>query len=89
MSLLFVLVVGGMIGWLASVVMRTDDGQGVLLDVMVGIVGALIAGILLTPVLGGAPITSGSFDLLSLVVSLLGAAMLLSIISMFRRSLLR
>lgn len=78
-----------MIGWLASVVMRTDDGQGVLLDVMVGIVGALIAGILLTPVLGGAPITSGSFDLLSLVVSLLGAAMLLSIISMFRRSLLR
>lgn len=89
MTLILILIVGGIIGWLASIVMRTDAQQGVLLNVVVGIVGALIAGVLLTPLLGGAPITSGAFDVLSLVVSFLGAIILLAIVNLFRRGSVR
>lgn len=89
MTLVFILIVGGVIGWLASIVMRTDAEQGVLLNVVVGVVGAVISGLLLTPLLGGAPITSGSFDLLSLVVAFLGAVILLAIVNLFRRGSMR
>jgi uncharacterized membrane protein YeaQ/YmgE (transglycosylase-associated protein family) len=89
MTLIMILIVGGVIGWLASIVMRTDGQQGIFLNVVVGIVGALIAGVLVTPFLGGAPITSGNFDILSLVVSFLGAVVLLAIINLFRRGSVR
>ena len=71
MTLLLVLVVGGVIGWLASILMRTDAQQGIFLNVVVGVVGALIAGVLITPLIGGAPITSGAFDIMSLFASFL------------------
>ena len=89
MTLIFVLIVGGVIGWLASIVMRTDAQQGILLNIVVGIVGALLAGFLITPLIGGAPITSGSFDLMSLVASFIGAVVLLAIINLFRRGSMR
>lgn len=89
MTLILVLIVGGIIGWLASMLMRTDGQQGVLLNVVVGIVGALIAGALVTPLIGGAPITSGSFDVLSLFSSFLGAVILLAIVNLFRRGSIR
>lgn len=89
MTLILVLIIGGIIGWLASIVMRTDAQQGVLLNVVVGIVGALIAGVLITPLIGGAPITSGTFDLMSLLASFLGAVVLLAIINLFRRGSMR
>jgi uncharacterized membrane protein YeaQ/YmgE (transglycosylase-associated protein family) len=88
-GLLIVLVVGGIIGWLASLVMRTDGQQGIVLNVVVGIVGALIAGFLLTPVLGGAPITTGALDIRSLLVSFLGAVVLLAIVNLVRRGSVR
>ena len=89
MTLILVLVVGGIIGWLASIVMRTDAQQGIFLNVVVGIVGALIAGVVLTPLIGGAPITSGSFDFMSLLASFLGAVLLLAILNLFRRGSVR
>jgi uncharacterized membrane protein YeaQ/YmgE (transglycosylase-associated protein family) len=89
MTLILILIVGGVIGWLASILMRTDAQQGVLLNVVVGIVGALIAGVLVTPLIGGAPITSGTFDVMSLVASFLGAVILLAIINLFRRGSVR
>lgn len=89
MTLILVLVVGGVIGWLASIVMRTDAQQGILLNIVVGIVGALIAGVLITPLIGGAPITSGAFDVMSLLASFLGAVVLLAIINLFRRGSMR
>jgi uncharacterized membrane protein YeaQ/YmgE (transglycosylase-associated protein family) len=88
MTLILVLVVGGIIGWLASIVMRTDAQQGILLNI-VGIVGALIAGVLITPLIGGAPITSGTFDFMSLLASFLGAVVLLAIVNLFRRGSVR
>jgi uncharacterized membrane protein YeaQ/YmgE (transglycosylase-associated protein family) len=88
-GLIIVLVVGGVLGWLASIVMRTDAQQGVFLNVVVGIIGALLAGFLLTPLIGGAPITTGALDIRSLLVSFLGAVILLAIVNVARRGQVR
>ncbi len=89
MTLILILIVGGVLGWLASIVMRTDGQQGILLNIVVGIVGAVLAGYLITPFLGGAPITSGAFDIRSLLVSFLGAVVLLGIVNLIRRGSVR
>ena len=89
MTLIMVLIVGGILGWLASIVMRTDAQQGILLNVVVGIVGAVIAGFLITPLMGGAPITSGAFDIRSLIASFIGAVVLLAVINLLRRGSVR
>ena len=89
MGLIVLLIVGGLIGWVASLIMRTDGQQGIFLNVVVGIVGALIAGFLVTPLIGGAPITSGEISIQSVLVSLLGAVVLLAIINLFRRGSVR
>jgi uncharacterized membrane protein YeaQ/YmgE (transglycosylase-associated protein family) len=89
MTLILIIVVGGILGWLASILMRTDGQQGLILNVVVGIVGAVLAGYVLTPFLGGAPITSGAFDIRSLLVSLLGAVALLAIVNLIRRGRVR
>ena len=85
MGLIITLIVGGVIGWLASIVMRTDGQQGIVLNVVVGIVGAILAGFLITPMIGGSSIMSGSLDPKSLFVSFLGAVVLLAIVNMVRR----
>ncbi|MBX3595534.1 GlsB/YeaQ/YmgE family stress response membrane protein [Sphingomonas sp.] len=89
MNLLILLVVGGVLGWLASIVMRTDAQQGLFLNVVVGIVGALLAGLLITPLIGGGTITDGSFSATSLLISFLGAVVLLAIVNMVRRGSMR
>lgn len=89
MNLILIIIVGGILGWLASLVMRTDGQQGIFLNIVVGIVGALVAGFLISPLLGAGTITSGSFDIMSLVVSFLGALVLLAIVNLFRRGSVR
>lgn len=89
MGLIVLLVVGGLIGWVASMLMRTDAQQGVVLNIVVGIVGSMLAGFLLTPLVGGEPITSGALSVPSLLVSLLGAVVLLAIVNLFRRGTVR
>ena len=89
MGLIILLIVGGLIGWLASIVMRTDGQQGILLNVVVGIVGALLAGFLLNPLIGGGNIMSGDFSGSALLVSFLGAVVLLAIVNLFRRGSMR
>ena len=89
MGLIILLVVGGIIGWVASMIMRTDGQQGIFLNVIVGIVGALLAGFIITPLIGGAPITSGEISIASMLVSLLGAVVLLAIINLVRRGSVR
>lgn len=89
MGLIILIIVGGIIGWLASMVMRTDAQQGILLNIVVGIVGALLAGFLLNPLIGGGNIMAGDFSMSALVVSFLGAVVLLAIVNMFRRGSVR
>ncbi len=85
MNLIIWLVVGGVIGWLASLIMKTDAQQGVLLNIVVGIVGSFLGGALLGPLLGASSINGGSFSLPNLIVSLLGAILLLALVSLLRR----
>jgi uncharacterized membrane protein YeaQ/YmgE (transglycosylase-associated protein family) len=89
MNLIILLVVGGLIGWVASIIMRTDAQQGVFLNVVVGIVGALLAGFLITPLIGGASIMDGALNIQSILISLVGAVILLAIVNMFRRGTVR
>lgn len=84
MNVIIWLVVGGLIGWLASRIMNTDARQGIGLNVIVGVIGALLAGWLITPLIGGATINQGDFSLSGLVISLLGAIVLLAIVNLFR-----
>jgi uncharacterized membrane protein YeaQ/YmgE (transglycosylase-associated protein family) len=87
MNFIIWLIVGGLIGWLASIVMRHPEG--VLMDVIVGIVGAVLAGFLLSPVFGVSTINQANFSPASLLVSLLGSVILLAIVNLFRRGAVR
>ena len=87
MGLLVLLIVGGLIGWVASMIMR--DNTGIFLNIVIGIVGAVLAGFVVTPLIGGAPITSGVISVQSVLVSLLGAIVLLAIVNLVRRGAVR
>jgi uncharacterized membrane protein YeaQ/YmgE (transglycosylase-associated protein family) len=88
MGILVWLIVGGVVGWLASIVMRTDAQQGILLNVVVGIVGALLAGFIVSPLLGIGTINQG-ISIATFLVSLVGAIVLLAIVNLFRRGRVR
>jgi len=85
MGLIVALIVGGIIGWLASIVMRTDAQQGILLNIVVGIVGAFIGGLIFS----GGTINSAPLNITSFLVSLVGAVILLAIVNLFRRGSVR
>jgi uncharacterized membrane protein YeaQ/YmgE (transglycosylase-associated protein family) len=87
MGILVWLIVGGVVGWLASIVMRTDAQQGILLNVVVGIVGALLAGFIVS-LLGIGTINEG-VSIATFLVSLVGAIILLAIVNLFRRGRVR
>ena len=84
-NLIVWLVAGAVIGWIASMVMHTDAQQGTLLNIVVGVVGALIAGLLLNQ----PTINQSVFDLNALVISLIGAIILLAVVNLVRRGRLR
>ncbi|MEO7244457.1 MAG: GlsB/YeaQ/YmgE family stress response membrane protein [Rubrivivax sp.] len=79
------LIIGGIIGWIASMIMRTDGQQGVFLNVVVGIVGAFLGGWLISPLVGVPTINQDAFSLGALAVSLVGAVILLAIVNLFTR----
>ena len=89
MNLIIWLVVGGLIGWVASMLMRTDGQQGIILNIVVGIVGAFLGGWLLAPMFGAATINQNDFSVGGLAVSLLGAVILLAIVNLVRRGRIR
>lgn len=80
------LVVGGLIGWVASMIMHTNAQQGVFLNVIVGIVGAMLGGWFISPLVGLPTINQDAFSMGALLVSLVGAVILLAIVNLFRRS---
>lgn len=83
MELIAFLVLGGIAGWIASLIMGTDGSQGIFLNVVVGIVGSFIGGMLFNAF--GSSGVSG-FNIYSLVVATLGAIVLLWIVRLFRRA---
>ncbi|GIK55529.1 MAG: transglycosylase [Chloroflexota bacterium] len=89
MNFIIWIIVGGILGWLASMVMRTNGQQGLILNILVGIVGAFIAGLVLTPLLGIATINQNNFSLPGLIVSFMGALILLAVVNLFSRRRVR
>jgi len=89
MNLLIWLIVGGIVGWLASLVMRTDAQQGIVLNVVVGVVGALIAGLLIAPAFLHGTINGGDFSMPGILISLLGSILLLAVVNLVRRGAVR
>ena len=75
------IVLGGVAGWLGSMIMGTDDSQGIILNIIVGIIGAWLGGYIFN-YLGYASVTG--FNLYSLLVSVIGAVVLLWIVKLVR-----
>jgi uncharacterized membrane protein YeaQ/YmgE (transglycosylase-associated protein family) len=85
MNIVIWLIAGAVIGWLASRIMGTNSQQGLFLDIVVGVVGAVLAGWFLTPLFGISTINQNNFSLPALLVSLLGAIILLAIVKFLQR----
>jgi uncharacterized membrane protein YeaQ/YmgE (transglycosylase-associated protein family) len=81
MGLIIILIVGALVGWVAGMIMRS--GGGILFDIIIGIVGALVAGLLFG---GGASIINAPLNLTSILLSLLGAIILLAVVKLIRRA---
>jgi uncharacterized membrane protein YeaQ/YmgE (transglycosylase-associated protein family) len=84
MNLIVWLLVGGIVGWIASLIMKTDAQQGIVLNVVVGIAGAFLAGLVISSLVGVSTINQG-IRLPTVVVSLVEAIVLLAIVNLFRR----
>ena len=87
MNLIIWLIIGGLIGWLASMLMKTDGQQGIFLNVIVGIVGSMLGGWFISPLVGVSTINQNNFSMPALLVSFVGAVILLAIVNLvFRRN---
>jgi uncharacterized membrane protein YeaQ/YmgE (transglycosylase-associated protein family) len=90
MNLIIALIIGGVIGWLASIVMRTDAQQGILMNIVVGIIGSLLGSFLLGGVFGAdGSILNSPLDGGTLLAGFVGAVILLAIVNLFRRGAVR
>jgi len=78
------IIAGALIGWVASIIMRTNNRQGLIADILVGIVGAFVGGYFLSPLFNVGTINQGDFSIPALLVSLGGAVILLAISRLFR-----
>lgn len=80
------LLFGALVGWLASIVMKTDAQQGPVLNIIVGIIGAFIGGLIFNMLgIGGSSINNSDFSLGGLLVAFVGAIILLGIVNMVQR----
>lgn len=82
MGILITIIFGGLVGWVASLIMKTDGQQGIFLNIIVGIVGAVIGGWIMA-LIGGD--TSTGFSVYGFLVALLGACVLLAIVKFLKR----
>ena len=85
MNLIIYLIAGAVVGYLASVIMSTNSQQGTFLDIVVGVIGALVAGLFLTPLLGVGTIND-AITLPTMLVTLLGSIILLAIVRAVNRA---
>jgi len=84
MGLLFMLIVGAILGWLAAILLRIEAPRGILLNIAAGVAGALLMGLLIGPLLlGSASLLGGFYEVGSLLLSLVGAFILIAALNMF------
>ena len=83
-NLIIYLIAGAIVGYIASRIMHTNSQQGLLLDIIVGVIGAFLAGYFISPLLGIGTIND-AISLPTMLVTLLGSVILLWIVKMVRR----
>lgn len=88
MSIILTLILGGLAGWIASMILNRDGDLGVFWNIIVGIVGAALANWLLAP-LFGVPATLDQLSLGGFLMSVLGATVLLAIVNLITRKRIR
>lgn len=89
MDFIVALIMGGVIGWLASIVMKTDAQQGIFLNIIVGCVGSILGRLLFGTFLGGGHLRGDAFNPMTLLTAFLGAVVLLAIVNLVRRGRMR
>ncbi len=87
MGIIIAIIVGGIIGWLASIVMRTDGQQGIFLNIVVGVIGSFLGNIIAG--LFGMGASLQTFQPIALLWAFIGSVVLLGIINMVRRGRVR
>lgn len=86
LGILLLIVAGALLGWLASIVENVEQRSRIMLNLGVGIGGALLAGLVINPLVGSGNIVEGQFGLLALLVAFVGAILLLVLVNLFRRN---
>lgn len=85
MNWIITIVVGALIGWIASVMMKTDAQQGLLANIVIGIIGSLLGTWLFGDVLGiGSAGAAGTFSFVGIFWGALGAAVLIWILKLLK-----
>lgn len=84
MGLIFLLVIGGILGWLAAIVARSEDYRGLARNFGAGVGGALAAGLIVTPLIGGGNLLKGEYEVAALLIALLGAVIVLVLVNLTR-----
>lgn len=83
MNIIVWIIFGAIAGWLASIIMKTNTEQGLLMDILLGVVGAVVGGFLMN-MFGQAGVTG--FNIYSFIVAILGAVLVLGVSRMFRNA---
>ena len=84
MGLVFLIVIGGMLGWLAAIIVRAETGPARLRNILLGIAGALITGLVINPLIGGSNLLDGQYSVDSLLIALTGSVMVLLVVNLWR-----
>ncbi|MDE2436223.1 MAG: GlsB/YeaQ/YmgE family stress response membrane protein [Sphingomonadales bacterium] len=88
-NLIIALVMGGIIGWLASMVMNRDASMGMVANVIVGCIGSILGRFLLGGFIGGGHLRGDAFDWRTLLTAFVGAIILLGVVNLVRRGSIR
>jgi uncharacterized membrane protein YeaQ/YmgE (transglycosylase-associated protein family) len=88
-GLVFLIVIGGMLGWLAAIITRADSGAARLRNIHIGIAGALVTGLAIGPLIGGSNLLAGQYSVDSLFIALAGSVALLLLVNLWRPGELR
>ena len=85
MGFIIWILVGALVGWIASLIMKTDAQQGTILNIVIGIVGAWLGGYLISPLVGISTINQNALSIPSILVSIVGAVIVIVIWQLIRK----
>lgn len=84
MGLVFLVVIGGMLGWLAAIIVRAETGTARLRNILLGIAGALVTGLVINPLIGGSNLLDGQYSVDALLIALTGSVVVLLLVNLWR-----